>query len=33
MKDMATAAKTASETDMNALTSAFSGYGVPGVLQ
>lgn len=33
MKDMATAAKTASETDMNALTSAFSGYAIPGVMQ
>ena len=33
MKDMAMAAKTASETDTNALTSAFSGYGVPGVFQ
>lgn len=32
-KDMATAAKTASEVDAQNLTSMFSGYAIPGIVQ
>ena len=33
MKDLAMAAKTASEVEQNGATSMFSGYGIPGIAQ